>query len=363
MHHFRRQDFEPLCSSGGDYHACASTRFVGCCQANPCVAGGSCNGGDLKPMSFDKNLYSSAFADQECSTGLWYTCSATNPPFVGCCKSNACHATSGCPDGDLVEGSLSSNPYYAAPWLSAATIDATSSAAQASSSSAATTASSGHKLGGGAIAGVVIGVVGVVVLLIAVLLHHLRRRAAETNSRGHEINEAETPPRGIYTDPLAGHAASDIHEAPVTEVGPKGFKSPRYTGNSRLEDQCPSHVVLTRCTDASSPSPTPAYSPYAQQAQHAQQNPHSPPQYFPLNELETSSSKSPTLTLPNGLRQSVELPSPSLPHQHRDSSAASVNSLGISGISHAFKPSPLSSSGPFEPYSSGGPKGPGGPVS
>lgn len=233
----RRNHFEPLCSSGGDYHACDSTRFVGCCSINPCVDG-SCDDDHLKPMSFDSQLYSTAFKDQLCSTGSWYTCNSTIPPFVGCCKSNPCGTKSGCPAGDLVEGSLSSNSYDAAPWLSAATLDAattTSSAVPGSSLSGVTTASSGHQmLSGGAIAGMAVGIGALVVLLIAAFLLYRRRKAAVTESRGFETkNLVEDPSTEIFTAPSHGGAAS---ATAGTDVVPKGFRSSGYSGISPLDD-------------------------------------------------------------------------------------------------------------------------------
>lgn len=340
MRYIRRHEFEPLCLSGGDYHACASNGFVGCCENDPCGTGNRCNGGALRPMSFDKDLFKSAFKDQVCSTGKWYTCAYPTPPFVGCCKSNPC--SSGCPDGDLVEGSLSSNVYDAAPWLSAARLDSTtntSSAALASSSSAATTASSGHKLGGGAIAGVAIGVAALVVLLIAALFFYRRRKAATRESLSYETkNPVEAPLAGITT-------ASDVHEAPGTDVSMKQSGSSGYRGNLSMEDLSENHDVLTSCADSIYPSPTPAYSP------HQSQNSHSPPQYYQVSELETPVST--FQNFQNSSHQSAELPTPntlSLLHQHNVGSTTSVNSAGVS---QAFKhsPSPLSSSGHFVPYS------------
>lgn len=349
MRYSRRNDFEPVCSSGGDYHACDSTRFVGCCTIDPC-ASGSCDDDHLKSMSFDSHLYSTAFKDQACSIGGWYTCNSTNPPFVGCCKSNPCATKSGCPAGDLVEGSLSSNSYDAAPWLSAATLDAattTSSVAPVSSLSDATTASSGHKmLSGGAIAGVAVSIGTLVVLLIAAFLLYRRRKAAATESRGFETkNLVEAPSTGIFTAASQGDSASAVHEAAGMDGVPKGFRNSAYPGNSPLDDPFENHVVLTRRAGSSYSSPTPAYSP------HQLQNPHSPPQYYSVSELETPV---PTFqNVQNDPRQSAELPSANTPspfHQHNVRSTAPVDSLGIS---QAFKqsPSPLSHSGHYKAYS------------
>lgn len=232
MRNFPRQNFEPLCHNGGDYHACDSTRFVGCCDVNPCVAGGGCNVDALKPMSFQKNLFSMAFHDQVCSTGSWYTCADTIPPFIGCCKSNPCATTSGCPDGDLVQGSLSSNPYDAALWFSVAKLD---SPATTSAPALATSASSGHNLNGGAIAGLALGLAALVIFLVAALFFYRRRKAVATESRGYETkNLVEAHLTEMYPTPSRGDAASGVHEAPVTNVAPKEFRSSGYPGNSSI---------------------------------------------------------------------------------------------------------------------------------
>lgn len=104
-------------------------------------------------------------------------------------------------------------------------------------------------------------------------------------------------------------------------------------------------VVLTRRAGSSYSSPTPAYS------FHQPQNPHSPPQYYSVSELET-----PVPTFPNvqnDPRQSAELPSSKTPSpldQRNVRSSATVDSLGIS---QAFRqnPSPLSHSGHYQAYS------------
>ncbi|MCJ1425451.1 hypothetical protein MMC29_003350 [Sticta canariensis] len=324
MRYTRRHEhnFEPLCLSGGDYHACASTGFVGCCENQPCGTDSSCNGRALKPMSFDKALYKSVFQDQVCSTGKWYTCANITPPFVGCCKIDPC--TSGCPDGDLVEGSLSSNAYDAAPWLNAAKLDSTTdttSAALAPSSSAATTASSGHKLSGGEISGVAIGVTALGVLLIAALFFYRRRKAATRESIGYETkNPVESSLTGINTASSRGDTASDVHEAPGADVLLKESGSSGYRGDLPMEDLSKNHDELTSWADSNYPSPAPAYS------SHQSQNSHSPPQFYEVIELETPVST--FQNFQNHSRQSAELPSPntlSLLHQHNGGSTTSTS--------------------------------------
>ncbi|EMF16674.1 uncharacterized protein SEPMUDRAFT_27757, partial [Sphaerulina musiva SO2202] len=67
------------CPSGGTFYACGDgSKFTGCCGSNPCTVG--CPAGWLEPTSFDTSQYG-VFADQQCSTGLFYTCNFTSPPF------------------------------------------------------------------------------------------------------------------------------------------------------------------------------------------------------------------------------------------------------------------------------------------
>lgn len=347
MRHSERSVFEPLCLNGSDYHACESTGFVGCCDVgvDPCVAGGGCNGDALKPMTFNSDHNPTAFADQVCSAGsLWYTCDHTIPPFIGCCMSNPCSDVAiGCPDGQLTEGSLSSNSEKAGPWLAAANSNSaatttTSSATQASSSPAETTASSGHKLGGGAIAGVAIGAAALVLLLIAALLLYRRRKGTAGKSIGYETkNPVKDTWTGNYPAPAGSAAASEVHQAPSMDVASKVFTSPGYPGISPMMNPSDHHGLLTRCTGSSHSSSNPAYTPY------------SPPQYRPVSELE-----SPLLTFQDVSHVSpplAELPSPStasLLHQHNVRSTASIDSLGIS---RAFNQGSSPLSPHYEPYS------------
>ena len=230
-HHHRRSDFEVSCLTGGSYYACGSSSgFVGCCVADPCTNG--CGAGSLKPMSFDKNLYGEIFPDQECSSGsLWYTCAATDPPFMGCCKSNPC-VQGHCPVNDLTAGFLSGNDKLAAPYLgtsssSISTAAATSSSPTATSKPSASSEAakvSSEKIHPGAIAGGVIGAAILVALLIATVLVCRRKRkaAAPIELMSHErkglMDKSTTDMNGI----------PQIHEAPGSDEIPKGFKDSSY---------------------------------------------------------------------------------------------------------------------------------------
>jgi len=205
---FKRQSFDPSCPSGGSFYACTSgTRFVGCCNDDPCQTG--CSDGNLEPASFNPALYGT-IQDQECPMGSeWYTCTTTNPPFMGCCKSNPCSSTYGCPTGDVTAGFLSSNPAVAKGFLPAAasSSSAASSPTSASHSSSATSASASasaatltntptHKITTGAIAGGAIGGFAGLALLLALLALFLRRTTAK--SRRH-MAEGRSQSQGSAT--------------------------------------------------------------------------------------------------------------------------------------------------------------------
>lgn len=124
------------CPSGGQFYACGDgSRFVGCCQSNPCGST-RCAAGNLKSASFDPASWGQ-IPDQQCDAGLFYTCSATDPPFWGCCQSNPCSSGSGCTANDLAGAFLSANPSDAQVFLS---LNSTWEAAQGTSSAAATSA-------------------------------------------------------------------------------------------------------------------------------------------------------------------------------------------------------------------------------
>ena len=112
------QYINPSCPQGGSWFVCSSgSRFLGCCESNPCQNG--CPENNLKAASFNTTDYGQ-FANQECVTGQFYTCNKTNPPFLGCCTSNPCDAGQ-CPQTDLAPAFLSNDPAVAADFLSSTT--------------------------------------------------------------------------------------------------------------------------------------------------------------------------------------------------------------------------------------------------
>lgn len=199
----RRQAFEPSCPLGGQWYVCeAASKFVGCCNNEPCTLG--CKQGDLMPASF-KAEYHGTFPDFECNSGRPWTCNFTSPPFMGCCKINPCR-NQGCPTEDLAPGYL--NEATACQFLargcpsasssataSSSTTDSTSSSTNSSGSSATTPeATASRKSSTGPIVGGAIGGVAGFVI-VAFMLFYCCRHAAKSrkawNNRGDAHNNQQ----------------------------------------------------------------------------------------------------------------------------------------------------------------------------
>lgn len=213
MRESRRQTLQFSCPSGGNFYSCDSgSSFVGCCTVDPCSKG--CNEGNLKPASFDVDDYSK-LTDQQCSTGSrWYVCTDTQPPFLGCCKSNPCQ-NEGCPVGDLTAGFLDSNPKFAAPFVSTAgtsisqlplTANPTISPTTGTLVIQPTTSGAGIKpnqASPGTIAGIIVGSMVIFIFLVtAAVLLIWRRKSAKMLSKSTSQNSEFYEKDGI-----------DVHEA------------------------------------------------------------------------------------------------------------------------------------------------------
>lgn len=183
----RRQEFQPYCPSGGQWYACeAGSRFVGCCDDDPCSIRG-CNQGNLKPASFNP-AHHGTFPDLECNSGNWYTCNGTSPPFMGCCKSNAC--AQGCPTEDLAAGHMGNNEALASQFYT-------------EESPSTSSKSSTRAIVGGAVG----GVAGLIIL--ASLLFYYYRHAAKSRkawSSGVDVRNSQNSEK-------VGNGATDVSEA------------------------------------------------------------------------------------------------------------------------------------------------------
>lgn len=196
------------CPSNGTFYACDyGERFLGCCSNenadDTCTNG--CPQSGLRAASFPKEDYDNTPVNS-CTSGQWWTCADTSPPFLGCCKSNPCLAA-GCPMGDLTAAVLSTLDADKAPYspiqapVSRSTSSSAASASSASASVSAastpsslgvqptTTSTSSHKIPSGAVAGGVVGGVLGVGFLVGILICYRRRKARRgsgTDENGRE---------------------------------------------------------------------------------------------------------------------------------------------------------------------------------
>ena len=106
------------CPLNVTFYACDfGERFLGCCvndsPAYTCTHG--CLQEDLLPASFEKENYDD-ITRAACTSGDWWSCANTTPPFLGCCLSDPC--LGGCPPSDLRAAIFSpnqtDNPLYSA---------------------------------------------------------------------------------------------------------------------------------------------------------------------------------------------------------------------------------------------------------
>lgn len=156
------------CPSGGDFHICENTKreFIGCCTVDPCSDGsGLCQKENLRAASFSESSYLN-IPPQSCdSTGgddHFYTCTANDPPFIGCCTINPC-VNMTCPSANLRAAVLSSDHDDRASFLAPS-----SSSGSAKSSAAAHPGSNG--LSSGAIAGIAVSIVALLILVAGFVL-------------------------------------------------------------------------------------------------------------------------------------------------------------------------------------------------
>ena len=171
-------------------YACGNaSKFVGCCEADPCASAAGCSAGNLRPASFDTSFYGTeAMPDQQCaaSGSQWYTCTGTKPAFLGCCSSNACATTTGCPADNLIQGVLSQVEVCQLErgwfncWLEQASAHKMDPQPPVSGSSDAENAG-GSGTSTGIIAGSVVGGVAVLAIIVAVVWWMLRRRTQKNN--------------------------------------------------------------------------------------------------------------------------------------------------------------------------------------
>ena len=197
------------CPLNVTFYACDfGERFLGCClngsPADTCTHG--CPQEDLLAASFEEEYYSYT-TRSACTSGDWWSCTRTAPPFLGCCLSNPCQG--GCPPSDLRAAiftpNQTGNPLYSAILGIPATASSTalSSASMNALPNPVHTAGATHSATtsptpirknsiGGLVGGIVGGIVAVAGILLGVLLLYRRRNSVrrkgsdptETNEMG-----------------------------------------------------------------------------------------------------------------------------------------------------------------------------------
>lgn len=106
------------CPLGGLWYTCTAQTpsFLGCCTSDPCNGSG-CPSSDLRaagmgtgsgPDGLSSND-ASYWPNVQCSVGQWWTCAMQTPSFQGCCESNPCGGSgTGCPSGMLYPAAFKS---------------------------------------------------------------------------------------------------------------------------------------------------------------------------------------------------------------------------------------------------------------
>ena len=252
------------CPSGGSFYACASgSKFVGCCDTNPCGANG-CPAGLLQPASFDATQYGQ-FSDQQCNAGLFYTCiyaTQNNATFMGCCQSNAC-SNGQCAAGDLAGAFLSNNPDNAAPFLAlngtvattTSSVMTTASATVTSTPSATSASAPHHHTNIGAVVGGAVGGFAILVALILGLLflrrrHHRRNESPRQQPQMASYADQQQPgkPMIISIKPEIADIRAEHYFKPSPHIsqyspqppyspGPPSYLSPSEYGHESLGRQ------------------------------------------------------------------------------------------------------------------------------
>lgn len=189
------KEFGLSCPNGGDFHICENTKreFIGCCTMDPCADGsGVCDKAHLRAASFSESRYLD-IPPQSCdSTGgenHFYTCTANDPPFLGCCTINPC-VNMTCPSANLRAAVLSSDADDRASFL-----------APSSSSRGGKPTIIGkpppNGLSSGGVAGIVISVIAILILVAGFVLW---RRYNWNPFNSSKLRLWDTPSPGSFHD-------------------------------------------------------------------------------------------------------------------------------------------------------------------
>ncbi|KKY23497.1 hypothetical protein UCDDS831_g02917 [Diplodia seriata] len=206
-----RQAFEPSCLSGGTWYS------------------RGCSDGNLRAASFNASAYSD-FPDAECDSGRFWTCASTDPPFLGCCKVDACQAegNAGCPDQDLTAAHLPNNDALASAYSPTGGPSSTATA-----TASATGGSSSSDGGSTSTAGIVGGVIGAVVVLLFVIGALLwRRRSKKKKAAAAAAAASLNGDEGRTVSELAGADVRQGKGSPLAGQHPPRYSSLTNPGSS-----------------------------------------------------------------------------------------------------------------------------------
>ena len=210
-------NFGLSCPKEAKFYVCKDkpTQFIGCCISDPCsTSDGNCPTNDLRAAGFDSKAFDKIPAEECISTDpevKWYTCTGTNPPFLGCCGQNPCEIGS-CPTKSLRGAKLSSDEdkantfisggqsMSAMPYVSTATLSPTLVVSSGTTSVTATPTGSAQNttgpateapsvnrsgagiLSSGAIAGIGVASTAVSMLLVGLIILWLMKRRRKQSS-------------------------------------------------------------------------------------------------------------------------------------------------------------------------------------
>ncbi|KAL4878809.1 hypothetical protein BJY04DRAFT_195117 [Aspergillus karnatakaensis] len=206
------------CPSGGTWYVCPDEPyFVGCCSSDPCSNTNTTSPcPNVYPAAFESSIFDQIRPNTclDSDNSNWFTCNFTSPPFLGCCSSNPCATTDGCPVDDVLP----------AAWSSSRDDQYQLFLDEGNGDDDDDDDSSG--LSGGAIAGIVVGAVAAVVIILAAWWF-LRRRRQKSQAQSTAIPPGE--PQRMYTGEYAYQSPNTPYQ-PSSSPYQDSHLSPDPTG-------------------------------------------------------------------------------------------------------------------------------------
>lgn len=204
------QYFGLRCPESATLYICegSDNEFIGCCTSDPCRDGsGICPSGDLRTTSFNPDKYNELkrqSCDDSRGSSIWWTCTDTQPPFMGCCDINPCGE--GCSRKNLLPATLSKNKNNRQAFLNPENPTSKSASVATNTAPASSPPTSDNSgLGTGAIVGIAVGSAAFSIMLIAFLTRlcwRFRRKRRQTDEmvrsgESHRASETgQSPPMG-----------------------------------------------------------------------------------------------------------------------------------------------------------------------